>query len=206
MVLKLASNLGRIAIVILTVLISGCSTPRIIGDLPPGRVVKDHDPVRNVTRVRLNLEHKRAEERRSSFISASQSFLREVMPNGRETITVFVVFRMQPESFPVENTIFILADNQPAALHTTHIDFTEVGRLIAAGNQTGNIGTIDALEAWESGNYAVSRFSYTLTPQIIEMLKNGRRIFFRHYSGSEIITLRLSLAERRDLKRFLNKR
>lgn len=162
--------------------------------------------MRNVTRVRLNLEHTRAEEGRSPFISTQQSFLKEFQPEGQETITVFEVFRMNPNSFPVENTMYIASGNTSIAIPTTRIDFTEVARLIASDANAGGTTPQAAQPITEFKTYVATRFSYNLSPQVVELIQRSNRISFRYYSGADMVTIRLSYADIRNLRRFLNTR
>ena len=181
---------------------AGCSTSRSINELPTGRVVRERDQIRNITRVRLNLEHTNAEERLSPFINTKQSFLKEFQHEGGEAITVFEVFRMQPNSFPVENTIYIATGNTSIAILTTRIDFTEVARHITTESNADGTSP----QAVQLINYVATRFSYNLSPQVVELIKSSNRIYFRYYSGADMVTIRLSHADIRNLRRFLNTR
>lgn len=185
---------------------AGCSTSRSINELPTGRVVRERDQIRNITRVRLNLEHTNAEERLSPFINTKQSFLKEYQNEGEETITVFEVFRMQPNSFPVENTIYIAAGNTSIAILTTRIDFTEVARLITTDSNTGGTSPQAVQPITNFENYVATRFTYNLSPQVVELIQRSNRISFRYYSGADMVTIRLSFADIRNLRRFLNTR
>lgn len=161
------------------VIFTGCSASRSINELPTGRVVRERDQVRNVTRVRLNLEYTRAEEGRSPFISTQQSFLKEHLHEGDETITVFEVFRMQPNSFPVENTIYMAAGNTSIAILTTRIDFTDVARVITGGSNAGGTSPQASQPITEFETYVATRFSYNLSPQVVELIQRSNRISFR---------------------------
>lgn len=193
--------LGMIAIFLL----NSCVLLMVGMTREPNRVLVESDRIKNIDRVRLNLQHNRSEERRTPFLISWQHFLREFRGDSTNEFTVFETIRMARRSYPVEPNIFVLIDNQHFEIS---VNVLTVDRIRQTTPTTSNVLTADSVyvrvvTGMQESLFWESRISYTLNPEILDAILGASRVQFRYYSGPYMITTRLSGGELRRLKRMI---
>ena len=164
-----------------------------------------YDQAKNENRTILHVFLQYPEELHSSFHSSKKDFMKVVNSDGKITYRVFDQLKMAPDSYPLNDTLYILLNNALAypivmkqvktfVVHSTQTQTEEVTR--ADSTKATVVSGISQNE------YKVTQFQYTLSSRLIKDLRNIGSVAFRYYAGPETITLKLPNSTLRKLKKL----
>jgi hypothetical protein len=159
----------------------------------------ERDSILGTTRIRVNMDFKKAVERGTSFVKLNKTIIKEKNSNGIITYQVFDVLDLKRASFGLRNEMAIIVDN------VAHVVFPEIFETTLIGAQSNGINqeTVGQLPPGVF-EHRTFRINYLLDGSLIDKLKFSSSVFFRFYAGPEIISVKLSSSNLRNLKRMID--
>jgi hypothetical protein len=192
--MKTSKNLTVIAIIVSVFMLQGC-----LSIFSGSRFKIERDNILGTTRIRVNMDFKKAEEIRTSFVKLQKTFTKEKNSNSVITYQVFDVLDLDRASFGLRNEMAIIIDNVPYVIFPEIFETTLIGAQANGSPQ----GTTDQFPQGVF-EHRTFRLNYFLENSIIENLRFSNIVYFRYYSGPEVITVKLTRSDMRNLKRMID--
>lgn len=182
-------------ILILSILITlpGCFPFMLIALYEQDQVYVEEDQVKSSKRIHRQFNYYRALERNSPLTTVKQTILK-VINESNTNYFVYDRVTLRSGSYNISNDVYIIVDNQVFPLNITKNEFEHKRNI---DEDTKNILAADSthitvVTGYTEYNYNIYKLEYTLSPEIIEKLKDANEVNFRYYSGPHMITTRLS--------------
>lgn len=156
------------------------------------------DRVLGTSRIRVNMEFKRAVERRNPLINLQKSVTKEKNINSVITYQVFGILDLDRSSFGLRNEILIIIDQTPHVIFPEIIDSSIAGLRIV-GSASNNDGQTTS----DFPGKRTYRINYLLEDGLIEKIRVAGQVHFRYYAGPDVITIKLSRSDLRNFVRMI---
>jgi len=182
-----------VAFIISAFVLQGCLTI-----FSGSRFRVERDRILGTSRIRVNMEFKKAVERRTSFVKLQKTFIKEKDSNSNLFYRVFDVLDLDRTSFGLRNEMAIIIDNRPFVI------FPEIFETTLITEQANGVaqGTAGQLQPGLF-EHRTFRVNYNLEESLIGIIKNANEVFFRYYVGPDVISVKLTRTDLRYLKRMI---
>jgi hypothetical protein len=164
------------------------------------------DIVYSNQRYELKFIHK-AQNRQSSLQYIQQNIIKTIDKNKDKTYTVYDALNMSSMSFSLENKVYIIADEE---VFTMQLLSKETENTKSMSEDTEDVMTSDSTQitvvtGYSENNRKITRFSYHIPEAVILKILSANQVLFRYYAGPEMLTIKLSGNQLKQLKKLINK-
>lgn len=196
--LKTKTSFSLLAIILLYSIIQSCGTST--------KIIVQNDIVYSTKRIELKYSSKDV-NRRSPLLFMEQSVVKEIKANDEITYQVFDVLTMNSSSFKLEDKVFLIIDNDffPMQIENKEFEYAKSFTQNTQNILTSDSTTISVVTGYSEDNRKITRFSYKLSTDIINKLKNSNQVIFRYYSGPSMISVEIKDKNLRKLKALIEK-
>jgi len=194
---KLTPSSIGLAIFLTFILTSCILTPKIY---------EKHDIVYSTKRFELQFNYPNHNER-TPVINMQQSIIKEISKT-ETTYKVYDVLVLKSLSHKVEEKVFLIIDREVFPMKLESIEYENTKNLV---EKTENIETSDStsisvITGYSENNRKITRFSYKLPDEVIPKIQNAKKVYFRYYSGPDMLTMTLEMNKLNKLKQLINKK
>lgn len=191
-------TLGRAFILLLTV----CTFQSCFLFRP---IVVEDDVVNSTSRIRTQFEYRMAKEWNSPLIRVTQNVLRETGKNAVSGIRIFDEILLLPNSFSLENRVYLLIDNKPFEAVVEDVQFQ---RQTDIREKRKDVVTLDSSKVSVVTGYDRSvsnayKITYFIGPETVDAIRGCMKLQYRYYAGPDMITTTMSKYELNILKKVL---
>lgn len=169
-------------------------------------VIHEQDEVSGTSRSRSEFEYSSTREMISPLIRINQTILKQTGPTGEVDVRIFDRILLQPNSFRLEDRIYLILDGKP---YSTQVDDIEFERLTNIQEKRKDVITADSskvsvvtgIDRSDSNYY---KLSYSLNQETIDRIKTCNKLLFRYYTGPDMITTSMNKWELKQFIKLLN--
>ncbi len=167
----------------------------------------EYDVVTSTNRYKSNFTYLKTQERFSSLSRVNQSVVVENTKEGDSKFRVYDVVLLNGNGFRVSDEVYVIVDKTP---HKVIVDLVDRETLskneeVRSSVLTSDSTTVSVVTGYNQYEQRVNRIAYTLDKALVDAIKQGDRVYFRYYAGPDMITVRMSSAELRRLKKLFNR-
>lgn len=169
------------------------------------RIFTDYDLVYFTKRFELKEQH-RLTSYRSPVKIINQTIIKEIDANNTQTYNVFDVLYSSVSSFQIENRVFLIADNEAFKVDVNFKDF-EKESVISTDTEevsTSDSTSVTVVKDYSLKNHRITRLNYSLTPEMINKIKESNKVYFRYYAGPDMVTTSLSSRQLKRMKKLIH--
>jgi len=184
--------------VVLCSLIVGCSVTN--------RIVVKEDVVYNSKRIELKLLHKDY-DMRSPLQNVLQSIVKQIGAEAETTYKVFDVLTLTSASFKLDDKVFYIIDGNvfPMPIESKEIENSKIISEIKEEIQATDSTKISVVTGFSENNSKITRFSYSLTDEVVSKLKEANRLVIRYYTGTDMISVKVKNRKLNKIKKLIDR-
>jgi hypothetical protein len=162
------------------------------GCVSTNRMVVEDDIVYSTKRIELKYLCKDY-NRRSPLLYLEQSIIKEIKANKETSIKVYDILALTGSSFKLEDKVFLIVDKvvYPMAIDIKEYENAKSITANAEDVLTSDSTTVSVTTGYSENNRKITRFSYRLSDEIINKIKNSDEVIFRYYAGPSMLTVQL---------------
>ncbi|UBM62864.1 hypothetical protein LA303_02525 [Candidatus Sulfidibacterium hydrothermale] len=188
-------------VVAISVFLSRCATSSV------DFVTSQYDQVKKEKRIRMRITFPYVRERYTTFYSLQKDILKIIKANGETQYQVFDRLNVSIDSYPLSDTVFLIADNQAYPIVVRHrkteiFHHPEVEKSQVRKNDSTTVSVISGVNEKE---YKSIQFQYPLTRQEVNALQHADSASFQYYANPDVYKLKLSYYTLKRLKKFFAK-
>jgi hypothetical protein len=170
------------------------------------KIVVQNDIVYSTKRIELRYLC-RDNDRRSPLLYLEQLIVKEIKSDNEESIKIYDILALTSSSFKLEDKVFLIIDSD---VYPMIIDIIEYENAKSITPNTENIlaadsTTVSVVTGYSENNKKITRFSYKLSEEIINKIKNSDQVLFRYYAGPSMLTVKLKDKYLRKFKKLIDK-
>jgi hypothetical protein len=164
------------------ILLSGCSTYN--------RIFSEEDIVYSTKRFELKYDCKDRDRRMPFYFT--QSIVKEVDQNNNVSYRAYDVLSLTSSSFKLDEKAVLIIDNKPYPMVIDRIELENVKTVSENSTdiQTLDSATVSVITGYSENNRKITRFSYKIPVSTMMEIKKASKIYFRYYSGPNMITVK----------------
>lgn len=188
-----------ISIIASGLLLSGCAGLRGIRS--------EYDVVTSVNRHKAKFTYLKAQERFSSLSRVNQTVIVESGKDANARFRVYDVVVLSENSFRISDEVYVIVDKTPFKVNVDLLDLETVSRREEKRSDvlTSDSTSVSVVTGYNEYQQRVNRISYTLDDSAVDAIKQGNKVLFRYYAGPDMLTVKMSSAELRRLRKLLNR-
>ncbi len=169
------------------------------------KILIEDDIVYSTKRIELNYLCK-DKDRRSPLLYLEQSIIKEIKTNKETTIKVYDVLSLTSSGFKLDDKVFMIVDNNVYPMTIDNIEY-EQSKSISENSEdiiTSDSTSISVVTGYSENSKKITRFSYKLSDEIINKIKNSNQVLFRYYAGPSMMTIKLKDRYLSELKELID--
>ncbi len=167
-------------------------------------VTSRYDQAKKEKRIRLRITFPYVRDRYTTFHSAKKDILKIIPFSGETRYQVFDLLKVSINSYPLSDTVFLIADNRTYPIKVYHRK-TELLHHTQTQKQQimkADSTTVSVITGMKETEYKSIQLQYTLNRQEIKALQNATSVSFQYYANPDIYKLNLSHHVLNKLKKF----
>jgi hypothetical protein len=191
--MKTPKKLHFIAIIFSIFILQGC-----LSIFSGSKFKVETDSILGTTRIRVNMEFVKAVESKAKLIKLTKSVTKEKNLNSVVTYQVFDILEIDKASFGLRNEMVLIVDQVPYVIFPEVIDSNKAG--FQKMGLTSDKSEPTPATAIENRTYWLN---YFLEESHIEKIRVAQQVHFRYYAGPDVITVKLSRSDLKNLMRMI---
>lgn len=189
---------GTSLILILCTLFQSC--------ISTNRILVQDDLVYATKRLELRYLCKNT-NRRSPLLYVEQTVSKEIKANNEISYKIYDVVVMPSTSFNLKDEVFLIIDQEvyPLTIDKMELEnaksFTENKEEILRSDST----KVTIVTGYSENNRKITRFSYSLTTEMISKIKEAHKVQFQYYAGPSMLNVKMKMTDLNKFKRLIDK-
>jgi hypothetical protein len=177
-----------------------------IGCRVTNRIVVKEDVVYSSKRVELKLLHKDI-DLRSPLQNVLQSIVKQIGVETETSYKVFDVLTLTSASFKLEDKVFYIIDGKvfPMPIESKEIENSKILSENREDIQAADSTKISVITGYSENNSKITRFSYSLTDEVVSKLKEANRLVIRYYTGPDMISINVKKRKLNKIKKLIDR-
>jgi len=170
-------------------------------------IVVEDDVVNSTSRIRAEFEYRVAKEWSSPLIAVTQTVIRETGKDTTVGIRIFDRVLLNPNSFRLENRVYLLIDGKPFQANVEEVQFEHFSTINEKRKDvlTADSSKVSVVTGFDRNESNLYKLTYMVNPQTVERIKTCSILQFRYYAGPDMITTSMNRWELNILKKMLEK-